>query len=391
MTDRKITPPAQNSSTMSVTPGRRRHERILPPSTPRSSLTPLPNHAPYTPGSTTPGGSVLPCTTEETLFTIVTVHTAKCTECDKRNMDTMRRCPGCTFQVCTPCFERRQRAGRGLVHGTMTNVNGGTPVTQRTVRNKPVASTPISSKVQEQKRRQSDGVTGRGSSSITEKMISTGKAGGKRTMLCKRPQAADPDSDDTLSDVNEDFFSGSPSPTLNKRRRPTLNLDGSLMSPTTRSNSKRLLPLPLAPQLRFRQVALDTHLVPTTLMNITPGQLSINRLMHVFKVNTAENPYEAHLLSRHEPVVSNPVIRVPDVVRRGFKPRPSQQAIQKNIQEKVLQKIRERNVQYQEEQQVRAGSFRDTEPATQEQERGEEADSKHTVVDQCDVIRQKTA
>lgn len=67
--------------------------------------------------------------------------------------------------------------------------------------------------------------------------------------------------------------------------------------------------------------------------------MDVNALMQTFGVNTPENPYEEHLLGRREPVVSNPVIMIPEIVKRGFKPRISAAQIQKNIQEKVLKKM----------------------------------------------------
>lgn len=55
---------------------------------------------------------------------MVKVHTAKCTECDKRNMATMLRCPGCTFQICQPCREKREKESRNLEHGSMLSPGG---------------------------------------------------------------------------------------------------------------------------------------------------------------------------------------------------------------------------------------------------------------------------
>ena len=69
------------------------------------------------------------------------------------------------------------------------------------------------------------------------------------------------------------------------------------------------------------------------------SDMTTDEMLAHYDVNTSINPYKAHLLSRHEPVFSNPVIQIPGVVKRGFKPRPSAKEIQKNIQEKVREKM----------------------------------------------------
>lgn len=67
--------------------------------------------------------------------------------------------------------------------------------------------------------------------------------------------------------------------------------------------------------------------------------MTIDEILAHYDVNTSANPYKAHLLSRHEPVVSDPVMQIPEVVKRGFRPRPSAEKIQKNIQDKVREKL----------------------------------------------------
>lgn len=70
-----------------------------------------------------------------------------------------------------------------------------------------------------------------------------------------------------------------------------------------------------------------------------PGEMTLDELLAHHGVNTAREPYKAHLLSRHEPVVSDPVIAIPELVKRGFKPRPSAREIQQSIQDKVREKM----------------------------------------------------
>ncbi|KAF1965799.1 hypothetical protein BU23DRAFT_574555 [Bimuria novae-zelandiae CBS 107.79] len=58
------------------------------------------------------------CSAEPAAFTFVTIHTAKCSVCDKRNTtDAMRRCKACTWQICRPCQVEREQKGTSLAHG----------------------------------------------------------------------------------------------------------------------------------------------------------------------------------------------------------------------------------------------------------------------------------
>ncbi|KAF2205393.1 hypothetical protein GQ43DRAFT_428175 [Delitschia confertaspora ATCC 74209] len=68
------------------------------------------------PSSTT--NSALGCTPDSSLFTQIRIHTAKCSICDKRNQATLRRCPACSYQICTPCYETKN--GAPLYHGNMS-------------------------------------------------------------------------------------------------------------------------------------------------------------------------------------------------------------------------------------------------------------------------------
>lgn len=69
------------------------------------------------------------------------------------------------------------------------------------------------------------------------------------------------------------------------------------------------------------------------------SDMTMDELLVYHGVNTSANPYKAHLLSRHELVVSNPVIAIPAIVRRGFKPRTTATEVQKNIQNRVREKL----------------------------------------------------
>ncbi|KAK7181999.1 hypothetical protein PSPO01_11962 [Paraphaeosphaeria sporulosa] len=89
--------------------------------------SPKPTPIPTTPlraarfQSATPGSSVsmrAQCSDNPADFAIVKIHTAKCSICDRRNAtDKMRRCKGCTWQICRPCQIQREDNGRSLAHG----------------------------------------------------------------------------------------------------------------------------------------------------------------------------------------------------------------------------------------------------------------------------------
>lgn len=83
---------------------------------------------------------------------------------------------------------------------------------------------------------------------------------------------------------------------------------------------------------------------PLVSTGVPRSNMSIDDLMRTYGVNTVENPYQEHLLSRHVPVVSNPEIRIPDKVARNFANLPTAAQIQQNIQEKTLKKLQEKRI-----------------------------------------------
>lgn len=227
----------------------------------------------------------------------------------------MLRCPGCTFQVCKPCHERREAVGRSLAHGNMMSPRIATPGTSESVvRRKPV-STAKSGKKDE------------GSFARKKEVESVGQEKGKKRMvkltLKPKPKAKSKPKELTPPDdsSDDDFAPDPASPTTHKRRRTELTsrIDGTSDGPS--------------PFLRATQIQ-DSE-VPGK----TAGEMTTDELLAHHGVNTPESPYKAHLLSRHEPVVSNPVIEIPAVVKRGFKPRPNAVDIQQNIQDKVREKL----------------------------------------------------
>lgn len=334
---------------------------LEPPSTPGADITPnrgLPPRtpgAPSTPGSTmrvqrktplpstpgghlrmaslprTPGSSVLPCSSSPTSFTSVKVHTAKCSECDQRNQETMVRCPGCTFQLCRPCRNRREAAGRSLAHGNMMTPRVATPGTGGSVvRRKPVSSAKDESKEAKQGAVK-DGDKDEAKSGDKEGDKVEGKVNVEEVKGTKRmakpapkpkPKAKAKARETTPSDdsSDDDFALDPGSPTASKRRR-TL---------TSKTDGTAGMPSPF-----LEATSAKSSRVPEKAL----GEMTTDELLAHHGVNTPQSPYKAHLLSRHEPVVSDPVIEIPEVVKRGFKPRRTAEEIQQSIQDKVREKM----------------------------------------------------
>ncbi|KAJ4371736.1 hypothetical protein N0V86_008289 [Didymella sp. IMI 355093] len=329
---------------------------LEPPSTPSADITPnrglrprTPG-APGTPGSTmrvqrrtpipstpgghrrmasiprTPGGSsVLPCSSSPTSFTSITVHTAKCSECDQRNLETMLRCPGCTFQLCKPCRDRREAIGRSLAHGNMMTPRVATPGTGGSVvRRKPVSS--VKKDEGKEANQEETKTFGKEEVAVEEKVEMEESKGTKRmTKPAPKPKpktkskAWETTPPDDSSD--DDFAPDPASPAASKRQRTEL---------TSKTDGPSDIPSPF-----LKATGAKGSKVPEK----APSDMTIDELLAHHGVNTRQSPYKAHLLSRHEPVVSEPVIEIPEVVKRGFKPRLSAEEIQQNIQNKVREKM----------------------------------------------------
>ncbi|KAJ4985338.1 hypothetical protein SVAN01_09189 [Stagonosporopsis vannaccii] len=323
------------------------------PSTPSANVNATPNSTmriqrktpvPSTPGGhrhissvpRTPGTSTLACSSSPTAFNRVLVHTAKCSECDLRNKGTMLRCPGCTFQICKSCQDRRERAGRSFAHGNMLSPQVATPGTSGSVvRRKPAAVVESlekgTDKTKKEKDTSNEGIA-------AERKEETKEAKGMKRVRKpvpkpkskSKPKVRSGTDDYVDNSSDEDFAPDTVSPTFNKRHcaETISRTDGSFdlpspfLKPSERDNNftKYSLGGPTLPEKPLRDMSTD-------------------ELLAYHGVNTPSNPYTAHLLSRDEPVVSNPVIEIPEVVKRRFKPRPTAEEIQKSIQDKVREKM----------------------------------------------------
>ncbi|KAF2998642.1 hypothetical protein E8E13_007646 [Curvularia kusanoi] len=270
------------------------------PSTPSGTNRRI-SSVPRTPVASTLGNT-LGCSATAVAFTQVVVKTAKCSECDMRNKGVMLRCPGCTFQVCKLCRDRRAAGGRSLAHGDMLSPQVVTP------------STPASSV-----KRKRPSVTA--SDAANEKLEKFRKQRESESTVRVRVQGATPTDDSSV----EDFAPDPASPTSNKRRRTT---------PTSKVEDANDLPSPF-----LKATERSDDLSELSLGDPKPNvkalkDMTVQELLVHHGVDTPQNPYKEHLLGRHEPIMYNPRIKIPAIARRGFKPRPTAEQIEKNTQDK---------------------------------------------------------
>ncbi|KAJ4377992.1 hypothetical protein N0V83_000822 [Neocucurbitaria cava] len=315
----------------------------------------------------------------------------------------MRRCPGCTFQVCKPCLELRENEGRGLMHGNMMSSGGvATPTTQRTVRKKPLASTPgggsgIAAKTKkgedavpvadgEGSEAKKAGVNGKKKEKVApapRSMVGTERAAQKKRNVPDTISEGSPSS--SLDNDDEDFELGRTSPTPSKRRRTGLDLGTTRTSPVTtsrRAPRKPLLPaMPLPRSVSHPSITREPRNASSS-MTSGPISLTEGDILYEFGVKGYDEP----LLGRREPVVSNPVIKIPGIVKRNFKPRPTAHEIQRNIQKHTLKKMHEMHELHEERskhiaaQRVNCVHLSDNDMITNErQKEAEEEAYPHTV------------
>jgi hypothetical protein len=323
----------------------------MPHRTPSSSVI-----SPSVRTSRTPGGTLYSCTIDAALMTTVTVHTAKCSECDDRNMDTMLRCPGCTWQICKPCHDRRDKNGRTLAHGGMMSPgglglgmglgSGGT--VRRTIA--PMAGgmgTPprmVLKKEDEKK----------GGEKMVDVDVETEfktKGKGKGKPSSKKRSSKSKTKPATQDESSDDDFQPDPaSPISHKRRRtaptitdtptatsarpyrtaPTPSAYVAPASPDSASDSSTALKATVGRRLlalnaQELQQAWNVDATP----HLAPAAGSIEALLQAAGVNTPEHRYDQHLLARSEPVLQNRVARVPEAVRRMAEQKPRLTAVQK--------------------------------------------------------------
>jgi hypothetical protein len=268
----------------------------------------------------------------------VKVHTAICTICNRRNKDIMKRCPGCTWQICKLCREKRESEGRSLMHSNMgTPGSLGSALGSRKVERRVLGmqgsptSAPSPTPVRKDNDTQED---------VEAREKTVKRASRKRMASGKKSKAVMEDE----SDEDDDFMPDPASPISHKRRRTTHNITD---TPTaTSARPSRTIPTtetyvdPASPpssqssavaghapyNLNSAQVNQGWGLNPK---NVAAPTGPIQELLEGKGVNTSGNRYEEHLLARYNPVVTNPVISIPEAVKRMSERTPRMTAVQK--------------------------------------------------------------
>ncbi|KAH7069787.1 hypothetical protein BKA63DRAFT_519559 [Paraphoma chrysanthemicola] len=360
----KGAPPVPGNTPMAppTTPGA--HSPSMTPATPGRTVS---SPAPHTPGTSnspasvprTPGGSLLKsCSADPTDFTKIKIHTAKCTECDQRNeTDNMLRCPGCGWQICVPCQEKRTKKGRDLIHGGMGTPGGllglrSGGISKRRVLGSIKSPAPSPSKPLPKPQLQDDiAMNDRTASTSMASTIPDIKGKGRarptpasKPLPKKRPAKGKAKVDLSDESSDDDFAPDPTSPTTHKRRRTTLHITDTptatsarphrrtahttnntqanyvtLSSPSPDASSDSLsVPADIAASTGRRPTSLN-HGELQRAFGVDVSVLPEGRIHELLRENGIDVPgrrYNEHFLARREPVVVNPVIGIPDVVRR---------------------------------------------------------------------------
>lgn len=221
--------------------------------------------------------------------------------------------------------------------------SGATPVTQRAVRNRPMASTPGDGSVKNKQKVVDVNMESNEAKKVAgkekEKALPTVKPSNKKRSVRKKRQVVVSDGEES----SDAFDLDGNTPTPSKRRR---TYNSSLTAQATPSRPIHILAL-MAPR---RADDISSSLFTEAPENnddddydfsksrgIRPGETTIPELMRMFGVKD----YDEHLLSRREPVMSNLICKIPAIWQRGGKPRPSAAEIQQNIQNLTRKKMQE--------------------------------------------------
>ncbi|KAH5278210.1 hypothetical protein HBI70_084340 [Parastagonospora nodorum] len=327
-------------SLASPSPARKAPSRDItsPAKTPHRSLTP----------ARTPGGGILTCTSDADRMDKVEIHTAICTVCDQRNKGHMKRCPGCTWQICETCREKRESQGRSLTHGSMGTPGGlgsglgSGKVVRRRLLDMPGSPTPAPGRTPARQHddEQMMGAGEKGTTKGKGKASATAKPASKKRIVSSRKSKAIIENDSS----GDDFMPDPTSPTSRKRHRTTLHITDTPTATSARpsrtgptmssyvdvgspssSPSNESVGNP-SPNKDSEQTGEEQRINP---QNVAPPTGRIQELLEAAGVNTPGHWYEQHFLGRQEPVVTNRVISIPESVRRMGDKTPRLTAVQK--------------------------------------------------------------
>lgn len=172
-----------------------------------------------------------------------------------------------------------------------------------------------------------------------EAVSSTQKSSAKKRAIRKKPVVLDSEVDELSSE--DDFEPDDHSPTPSKKRRTELTFAESALATATRT--------PPATRATRRSTTAPTYHDPLSPHSdpvdgsVRSGGRSNGYLGGEYKgdeglYEVAIGPYDEPLLSRQNPVLSNPASRIPDIIKRGGAPRPQGETykyIQKHLRDKM--------------------------------------------------------
>lgn len=237
----------------------------------------------------------------------------------------MRRCPGCTFQICQPCFDKRLAAGKSLAHGNFRTPSiAPIPVVRRRLFTGAGGAQPPAQAVKEEEKKDS-------AQEVTPPKTDSRKR--DRKAKKKAPVV------EFSSEDEDDFDADRDSPTTTTKRQKTAE---GFHSPGSKMTAKSLARA--ARQTASEQPATraDPPSSPSTGIDISASigrPLSEHSGGDLFQQFGIEAKYDQHPLARHNPIMSNRAVASPPSLRWDAKPRKSQEEIERAIQTKTREKM----------------------------------------------------
>ncbi|KAF2713486.1 hypothetical protein K504DRAFT_498296 [Pleomassaria siparia CBS 279.74] len=336
------------------------------PSTPRREI--LEN--PSTTGSKSSSNTVermslAGCVKEPANYSKVTIHTAKCSVCDKRNDSVMYRCPGCTWQICTPCTQEREKKGLQYQHGNMAlgkgsslaDVKASTPFRRPvfhvggtltpTPTPTPTPTTPNlgGSRLKMEIVEDAGAGAGAGAAQISPHTPTTSRKRRRAPKPKAKKKVTEAPGEEGPDDLdNDDEFVAHQPPTPKKKRRTQATPVRQCARSTGSGQVATGRPSPLKTNTIIDADAANMSVVGPTQVNPThpttdhrsqsPSSLSALELLQ--NRNVSYTPGQ-HLLGRSVPMMQDNRMIKHNPARTS--PRPRAEVIQANLLQKVLDKV----------------------------------------------------
>jgi hypothetical protein len=309
------------------------------------------------------------CSDDPADFSLVKIHTAKCSICDKRNAtDEMRRCKGCTWQICRPCQISREEKGRSLAHGNLMTATPSAATARRRIlhpigslaERKDSEAEAALAKVKEEEAKEALATKKKGTSksNVTAQEVITPPSSSERTKhqrkAKKNKSLAEIDMD--YDDANDDEFGVqardklSPFGVAGSKRCLSFK-DANETSPNKRARVERPdrmkapTPLPaewdMSPQEKTN-LQNKTYVNLDDVSGIRPSQHPAT-MKDKFGIDIVPGPAQGQSLQYPSmPTPYDRTMQIPMTISRNGKPRKSGDQLVQEIQEKVRIKLHHR-------------------------------------------------